>query len=218
MSRLDVITQDNLPLLCDTMASQDSDLASIIINYGYPPFWDRPNTYETFVHIILEQQVSLASAKAALEKLRDKVGLITPENVLKLSDDELRNTYFSRQKASYVRHLSQQIVDEKVSLSSLEMLSADEIRETLIQLKGVGNWTIDVYLIMVLHRADFFPIGDIAAVNALKRLKNLPKDIAKETLLDIVDTWKPYRTVAAMLLWHYYLSSRQKQKASGLPA
>jgi len=204
------ITADNLPALCDILAQSDNDLAAILQTYGYPPFWDRPNTYETLVHIILEQQVSLASARAALEKLRAKVGEITPENVSKLSDTELKTAYFSRQKASYVKHLTQQILDKHLSLSSLEHLSDEKIRETLLQLKGVGNWTIDVYLILVLHRADFFPFGDIAAVNALKDLKRLAKDTSRETIVAVAEQWKPYKTVATMMLWHQYLSSRGK--------
>jgi DNA-3-methyladenine glycosylase II len=204
------ITADSLPMLCDTLAQSDNDLALILHTYGYPPFWDRPNTYETLVHIILEQQVSLASARAALEKLRAKVGEITPENVSKLSDEELREAYFSRQKAAYVKHLTQQILDKHLNLRALEGLPNDKIRETLIKLNGVGNWTVDVYLILVLHRADFFPLGDIAAVNALKDVKHLPKDTPRERIVAVTEQWKPYRTVATMMLWHHYLSSRAR--------
>jgi DNA-3-methyladenine glycosylase II len=106
------LTRDTFIPLCDELARQDDDLDSVIKEYGYPPFWDRPNTYETLVHIILEQQVSLASARAALEKLRDKVTTITPENVIKLTDEEFREVYFSRQKTSYVRHLADQANQE----------------------------------------------------------------------------------------------------------
>ncbi len=193
--------------ICDRLATADLDLAYVIEQYGYPPMWSRPNNYETLVHIILEQQVSLASAKAALEKLRTRVLVITPENVLLLTDEELKACYVSRQKITYVRQLAETLIHGDLVLNSLELLPDDEIRARLIQLKGFGNWTADIYLIMVLHRSNIFPLGDLAAVNALKRLKKLPKDTTIETIVSIVDTWRPHRTVATMLLWHYYLST-----------
>jgi len=204
-------SSENFHKICDTLASNDQDLTSVIETYGYPPMWTRPNTFETLVHIILEQQVSLASALAALNKLRERLKEITPQGVLALSDEELKACYFSRQKTVYVRHLAESMVTGKIDLASLEKLSNDEARLILNQLKGVGNWTIDVYLMFVLQRIDVFPIGDLAAVNALKQLKKLPTDISRETLLEIATNWQPYRTVATMLLWHYYLSRRAKK-------
>jgi DNA-3-methyladenine glycosylase II len=192
------------------LAVADPDLAGIIEQYDYPPLWSRPNNYETLVHIILEQQVSLASAKAALEKLRAKTHTITPENVLLLNDEELKACYVSRQKIVYVRGLAEALVKGDLILGRLESLSDDEVRARLIQLKGFGNWTADIYLIMVLHRTNIFPLGDLAAVNALKRLKKLPKDTPPRTVTTITDNWQPYRTIATMLLWHYYLSTRLK--------
>lgn len=208
MTALHTFSTNNFHDICDNLAARDPDLAHIIETYGYPPFWDRPNTYETLVQIILEQQVSLASAKATLEKLRSKINYITPENVITLTDEELRACYFSRQKTSYVRALTKEILAGHLVISELESMPDDKIRQKLIQLKGIGHWTVDVYLILVLHRMDFFPFGDIAAVNALKQLKKLPKDTPHEVLLNIVGNWQPYRTAATMLLWHHYLSLR----------
>jgi DNA-3-methyladenine glycosylase II len=203
-------TAENLPAICDQLAGTDPDLAFILYNYGYPPFWARPNNYETLVHIILEQQVSLASALATLTRLREKVGTITPENVALLTDEEFRACYFSRQKTAYVRNLTGKILAGELNLLELETWTDDEVRQKLITLKGIGNWTVDVYLIMVLHRLDIFPPGDLAAVNALKQLKKLPKETKLEILLEIAAGWQPYRTVATMLIWHYYLSLRRK--------
>jgi DNA-3-methyladenine glycosylase II len=201
---------DDFQQLCDELAARDGDLAAIIQAYGYPPFWTRPNSYESLVQIILEQQVSLASAKAALEKLRTRVGDITPANVAALTDEDFRAAYFSRQKTAYVKHLTEQILKQHLDIAGLAALSNEAIRQRLIQLKGVGNWTIDVYLILVLHRVDFFPIGDIAAVNALKMVKKLPKDAAVAEVAQVAAQWQPYRSVGTMLLWHYYLSSRAR--------
>jgi DNA-3-methyladenine glycosylase II len=202
--------QQNFHSICDKLASMDDDLAMILETHRYPPMWTRPNTFESLIHIILEQQVSLASALAALNKLRERLKEITPTAFLMLTDEELKACYFSRQKTVYAKGLATALLEERLDLASLESLSDDEVRAKLITLKGIGNWTIDVYLMFVLQRTDIFPIGDLAALNALRRVKKLPKDLPKEHLLEIVAGWQPYRSVAAMLLWHLYLSSPMK--------
>lgn len=199
-------TPSNYHSICDELAKIDADLASIIKVHGYPPFWSRPNTFETLVHIILEQQVSLASALSALNKLRDRLIKLTPERLLELTDEEMRACYVSRQKTIYLRHLAQALVSGQLNLVGLEDMEDADIRAKLTALKGIGHWTTDVYLMFVLQHADVFPIGDLAAVNAMKRVKNLPADTTKEQLLEIAQTWKPYRTIATVLLWHFYLS------------
>lgn len=201
-------------LICDTLAASDKELAHIISVYSYPPIWKRPNTYETLVHFILEQQVSLASALAALNKMREKMKDIQPENLLMLPEEEFRACYFSRQKTFYVKHLAEALLNNPGYLDEMEELPDDEIRSRLIKIKGIGNWTIDVYLMFALQRPDIFPAGDLAAVKALKQLKKLPKETSREDLLTIAANWRPYRTIATMLLWHYYLSSRVIKKGS----
>ncbi len=201
---------DNFRPICDTLAANDKDLDHILQTYGYPPMWTRSNSFETLVHIILEQQVSLASALATLNKLKQYVGDITPDNILSLNDEEMRACYVSRQKSGYISGLARAINNKMIDLSTLAALPDDQVRSELIQLKGIGNWTIDVYLMFALQRIDLFPIGDLAAVNALKRLKQLDKGIDKATILSISQSWQPFRSVASMMLWHYYLS-RTKQ-------
>lgn len=204
-------TQSNYHTICDKLAKADPDLATIINTYGYPPFWSRPNTFETLVHIILEQQVSLASALSALNKLKERLQQLTPARLLLLTDEEMRACYVSRQKSSYIKYLAEALLSGKISLAELEDLDDDVIRAKLVALKGIGNWTTDVYLMFVLQHADVFPIGDLAAVNALKRVKNLPADISKDEMLAVTAKWQPYRTIATMLLWHFYLSSPKKK-------
>ncbi|GAB2971850.1 DNA-3-methyladenine glycosylase [Mucilaginibacter puniceus] len=204
-------TQSNYHSICDELATTDADLATIIKAHGYPPLWSRPNNFETVVHIILEQQVSLASALSALNKLKEKVQELTPARVLLLTDEEFRACYCSRQKTGYIKYLAEALVSGQINLAELEHLSDDDIRAQLITLKGIGHWTIDVYLMFVLQRADIFPVGDLAAVNALKRIKGLPAPITKEEVMAIAKKWQPYRTVATMLLWHFYLSAPKKQ-------
>ena len=199
-------SKSNFHSICDKLAAGDTELAGIIDTYGYPPMWSRPNTFETLVHIILEQQVSLASALSALNKLKDRVQELTPARLLLLTDEEMRACYCSRQKSAYIKYLAEALLSGHINLAELDSLSNDEVRAKLITLKGIGNWTIDVYLMFVLQRADIFPIGDLAAVNALKRVKRLPLSTTKDELMVIAADWQPYRTVATMVLWHYYLS------------
>lgn len=200
---------DNFHQICDQLATSDADLAQIIDNYGYPPLWSRPNTFESLVHIILEQQVSLASALSALNKLKEAIQEITPGRVLLLTDEELKACYFSRQKTAYVRYLAEAIVSGQVNLEAFEQQSDDKVRAQLTALKGIGNWTVDVYLMFVLHRADIFPIGDLAAVLSMKKIKQLPAGISRDEMVIIAQQWQPNRTVATMLLWHDYLSRRK---------
>ena len=202
--------QTSFQQLCDLTAGRDADLQAIIDRYGYPPFWSRANTFESLVHIILEQQVSLASALATLNKLKEKIGEVTPERLLLLNDQELRDCYFSRQKTVYVRHLAESLISGVLSLTEMEKIDDLAIRNQLKSIKGIGDWTVDIYLIFMLHHTDVFPIGDLAAVNALKKVKGLTQGAGKEEVLAVADRFKPYRTIATMLLWHAYLEERKK--------
>lgn len=204
-------SSDSFRARCDDLAAADPDLAGIIRAYGYPPMWNRPNTFETLVHFILEQQVSLASALSGLNKLREKLVDITPQKILQLTDPDLKACYFSRQKTGYVRCLAESVLRGETDLHDLPALSDEEVRAALTALKGIGNWTADVYLIFVLQRADIFPLGDLAAINALRQVKSLAKGSSREELLQVVERWRPNRSIATMLLWHQYLSSRGKK-------
>ena len=162
--------------------------------------WTRPNTFQTLILTILEQQVSLAAAYAAFKKLKQKIGYVTPAKILQLTDEEMRACYFTRQKMGYARGLAEAVQLKKVQLKKL--------RSELIKLKGIGHWTIDVYLMHALQRTDLFPLGDIALVNSLKEIKQLHPHISKEEMLKIAAPWRPYRTIAAMILWHAYIKKR----------
>jgi DNA-3-methyladenine glycosylase II len=208
---LNKFNHTNFHSICDELALKDAELAYIKNTYGYPPLWSRPNSFESLVHIILEQQVSLASALSALNKLRERLQEITPARVLLLTDEEMKACYLSRQKMTYVRYLAEAIINGQINLEAFEQMPDDEVRARLVALKGIGNWTVDVYLMFVLQRADIFPVGDLAAVNAFKRVKGLPPATTREELVEMAVGWQPYRTVATMMLWHYYLSTPKKK-------
>lgn len=198
----------NFRRYCDRLAGKDTDLAGIINRHGYPPMWTRPASFQTLILTILEQQVSLASAYAAFQKLRARIGYVTPAKILALRDEELRACYFSRQKIVYARELATAVTGRKLVLKKLEAMPEEEIRGALKKIKGIGDWTVDVYLMHALQRTDLFPLGDIALVNSLKEVKRLPREVTAEEMLRIAESWRPYRTIAAMILWHDYIKRR----------
>ncbi len=175
--------------------------------FGMPPNWSRPPGFISLVKIILEQQVSLASAKANFLKLDTYLKGITPTAILKLSDLEMRSCQGSRQKAVYLRALSEAIVTEKISLERLAFLPVKKIRNELTSIKGIGQWNADIYLMFCLQEKDIFPIGDIALVTTVREITGMQ---SKEEMLLFTEHWSPYRSLAAYFLWHYYLSSRNK--------
>ena len=200
-------SEDNLPSLYNKVSRKDPDLKKIIKEYGYPPLWVRPNSYETLVLTILEQQVSLASAYAAYKKLKDRLGVISPANLLNLSDEELRACYLSRQKIVYTRLLAEAIISGNIDLKEFETKPDDVVRTVLKKIKGIGDWTVDIYLIHALQRTDIFPLGDLALINAIKMVKGF-KEINKEELLEMAEPLKPLRSMATMLYWHYYIKKK----------
>jgi len=204
--KIERFTEQNLPQLFDAVAGRDSDLQEIIRQHGYPPLWVRPNRFETLVLTILEQQVSLASAYAAYKKLKEKLGTVTPRKLLQLSDEDLRKCYLSRQKIVYTRELASAIISKKISLQNFEEQQDDVVRNELKRLKGIGDWTVDIYLIHALRRSDVFPLGDLALVNAVKMIKGMEK--TREEIGQMAEAWKPYRSLATMLFWHYYIRKK----------
>ena len=201
-------SEADFKIICNKLSRKDKDLKLVIDTHGHPPMWTRPASFQTLILTILEQQVSLASAYAAFKKLKQKIGFVTPSKILALTDGELRACYFSRQKTIYARELARAIQSRQLRLKKLHTKHEDEIRYELKKIKGIGDWTVDVYLMHALQRTDLFPLGDIALVNSLKEVKRLPHDVTKEEMLGIAELWRPYRTIASMILWHAYIKKR----------
>lgn len=206
------LDEKNLPVICQKIAALDADLAAIFKQLGVPPLWKREAGFATLVHIILEQQVSLAAALAAFNKLREKLGAVTPAKVLRLSDEELKACYFSRQKIVYVRELAQAVKTGNLDLKNLPNLPDAEVKIELKKIKGIGDWTADIYLLMALLRPDVMPKGDLALHIAWQKLKNLEQRPNADEFQQIAERWQPYRAVAARLLWHFYLMERSHAK------
>jgi DNA-3-methyladenine glycosylase II len=193
----------------DELMAGDEDLAGIVARHGLPPLWDRPAGFPTLVHIILEQQVSLASAKAAFDRLVAATDPLTPDAFLRLTDAELLSIGFSRQKARYGRALAAGIMDGSLDLDGLGSLRDDDVRLALEAIPGVGPWTSTIYLLMVLGRPDVWPTGDIALATAVGQVKGLPARPGQEELAALGEAWRPWRSVAARLFWHDYLARRR---------
>lgn len=188
------------------LVRRDRDLAKIIDLYGYPPRWQREPGFATLIRIILEQQVSYASARAAFQRLNDAVEILTPESFLALNDVELKAIGFSRQKTLYGIELARSVVTGQLNLEQLSELDEGTIRQKLTEIKGIGNWTVDIYLMMALQRRDVFPTKDLAVKIAVKEIKNLSERPQTGELEAIAEAWKPHRAIATQILWHYYLN------------
>ncbi len=178
---------------------------TIITQYGPIPSWKRSNTFETLAQIIIEQQVSLASAKAVLKKLKNKLPILSAETIITCTDDALKACSISRQKISYLKSLANHLIEQKVILHELELADELTVRKQLIQIKGIGIWSCDVYLMMVLQQTDIFPIGDVALKASMKHILQLQSNTSDAELLSIAETWKPYRTAACYLFYWEYL-------------
>lgn len=190
------------------LAAGDPRLAGVLKRWGTPPFWTREPGFATLIHLILEQQVSLASAQAAFDRLLGVVGTLRPASFLALDDETLRTCGFSRQKIRYGRALAEALDEGRLDLVVLDTLDDETVRRHLMALPGIGRWTADVYLLMALCRPDLWPVGDIALRTAAAEVLGLPGRPSSQELETLGEPWRPLRSVASRFLWHDYLSRR----------
>ncbi len=196
------------------LADRDAHLAEVVQKYGPPPLWAREPGFPTLVYIILEQQVSLASARAAFDRLKAAVRPLTPRRFLKLTDSELLRIGFSRQKTLYTRLLAESLARRYFDLRDLHGLQDDAARKMLVAFKGIGSWTADIYLLSALRRPDIWPTGDLALATAVQEVMRLRKRPSPERLEKMSAPWRPWRAVAARLFWHHYLSKRGQRTSA----
>jgi DNA-3-methyladenine glycosylase II len=196
------------------LTDRDEHLAEVVKTYGWPPLWVREPGFPTLVYIILEQQVSLSSARAAFDRLKAATKPLTPKRLLKLTDAELLRIGFSRQKTLYTRLLAESLARGHFDLHYLHDLHDDAARKMLTAFKGIGRWTADIYLLSALRRPDIWPIGDLALATAVQEVKRLRKRPSPEKLEKLSQPWRPWRAVAARLFWHAYLSKRGQRSTT----
>jgi DNA-3-methyladenine glycosylase II len=201
------LTEESLHEYALELARAEARFWLILEQLGPPPIWRREPGFPALVLIILEQQVSLASARAAYNRLLNICPVLTPKEFLALGDDALHMAGFSRQKTSYCRGLALAIIEGQLELQSLIGKDDDTVRQELISVKGIGAWTADIYLLMALRRPDIWPVLDRALAVAVQRLWKMTQAPSPAELAQMGEDWRPYRAVAARLLWHYYLNN-----------
>lgn len=203
------LTESELRVAARQLAVRDPSLQQILTTHGPPPMWDRKPGFPTLIHIILEQQVSLASAAAIYRRLQNGINPFKPARFVELGTSHLRTLGLTRQKAEYCVHLAQAIVDKRLNLSTVARMDDDQARAALLELKGVGSWSASIYLLMALRRSDIWPAGDLALAVILKQLLDLDHVPGSVETTAIAERWRPFRSVAARMLWQEYLAQRK---------
>jgi DNA-3-methyladenine glycosylase II len=206
------LTSDSLAAAAQLLASRDRHLASIYRVHGPPPMWARRPGFQTLLRIILEQQVSLISARAMFNRLKLNIDLFTAEGFIEFGEPNLRALGVTRQKAHYCVQVAQAFTNG--DLKRIAGLSDEEAHAALLRIKGVGPWTANIYLLMALKRPDIWPDGDIALASAAGRLQKMKARPSFVQLARIAERWRPYRSVAARMLWQYYLAEQSRQRAA----
>jgi DNA-3-methyladenine glycosylase II len=203
-------TLDRVSLLSAvrTLTRRDRKLARLVARFGPPPLWGRRPGFTTLLRIILEQQVTLASAEALYLRLARVVRPFDPAGILALGTSGLRDLGVTRQKARYACALADLVTRGQLTLRRLGRCSDAEARELLMEVPGVGPWTASIYLLMALRRPDVWPPGDLALEKAVSRLHGSASTLTAIELEGITARWQPLRAVAARILWHAYLAER----------
>ena len=193
------------------LAARDPALGRVVAEYGLPPRWKRKQGFATLVLLILEQQVSLASAKASFARLEERAGAIEPGAILALGEERMKEAGLSRQKARYVHGLAEAAASGDVDFRRLGRAADDAVRAALIPIKGIGDWTVDIYLLTALQRPDVWPARDLALQEAARAVKGLDARPDETAMQAIGEAWRPWRSVAARILWHHYLNTRRRR-------
>jgi DNA-3-methyladenine glycosylase II len=193
----------------ELLVARDPALGAIVARLGPPPLWARPPGFSTLVAIILEQQVSLRSGAAALDRLRNAAASLDPDAIVGLGEDGARAAGLTRQKARYVVALAEATIDGRFDPAAVALATDDDARAALVGLLGIGRWTADIYLLMALGRPDIWPDGDLALAAAMRRARALDRVPDAATQRAIAQSWRPWRAVAARILWHAYLAGER---------
>jgi DNA-3-methyladenine glycosylase II len=205
---VDALTAESFRAQAADLARRDRALGVVVEDYGMPDFWHRPASFATLVLLVVEQQVSLTSAKAVFDRLALALGTVTPASLLSADVDILVQAGLTRQKQRYLRLLAAAAAEGVLDLPSLAGGSDEEARAVLLTLTGIGPWTADAYLLSALRRPDVWPSGDRALQVGVAEVLGLD-EIPTARQLDVLgERWRPVRAVAARLVWHAYLCRR----------
>jgi DNA-3-methyladenine glycosylase II len=203
------LTNETLKTAAEFLASRDRHLASIYKSYGVPPMWGRRPGFSTLLRIVLEQQVSLISARAMYTRLQSNIQPFTADRFIECGEEYLRSFGVTRQKSHYLVQIAHAFTNGH--LKAIARMPDEDAHAALVSIKGVGPWTANIYLLMALRRPDIWPDGDIALATAVARVRKLKFRPSFVELARIAQRWRPYRSVAARMLWQYYLAERAGQ-------
>lgn len=198
-----VVTQETLPEAVEALGQIDPDFARASTEIGLPPLRYRAPGFATLLRIIIAQQVSLASAQAIADRLTAACNPVVPENFLSLTDEDLRQIGLSRPKQRYGRALAEAIASGEMDLDRIATLDDEAAIAELIRAKGIGRWSAEVYLLFSLGRPNVFPADDIGLMTGAQLLKRLEVRPDRTALAEMAESWRPYRAIAARMLWHY---------------
>ena len=173
--------------------------------------WARPPGFATLVKIILEQQVSLASAASMFARLQQNIVPFQPARLTEFGELSLKSLGLTRQKTSYCLELAQSLTEKRLRLAQLPRMNDEVAKATLMAVKGLGAWSAEVYLLMALRRPDVWPVNDLALAQAVTEVKQLSHRPNNAELLAHAEGWRPYRSVAARMLWQHYLAQRAER-------
>lgn len=186
------------------LGKADRDFGRAIAEIGPPPPRGRPANFMALLHVIVAQQVSTHAAKAISDRLEAAMEATTPEAFLALTDADLKAVGFSRQKMVYGRDLAAAFRDGRLSIARLRRQSDEEAIAAITAIKGLGTWSAEVFLLFNLRRPDIMPAQDLALIVAAQRLKRLEARPSPKELRALAEPWRPFRSYAARMLWHYY--------------
>lgn len=205
-------SDSDLAIAFEYLKNTDSDFATALSKIQPLPDRSKPPGFRTLTEIIIEQQVSLASAAAIWKRMAAAITPFEPENLLKFDETELRGLGLSQQKAKYCRALATDILEKRLDLNDLPNLDDDTVLQQLTQVKGIGRWTAEIYMMACLGHTDIWPAGDVALQVSMGHLKGHDSRPTIEQMDILAEPLRPYRTIAARILWRYYVDVVQAEK------
>ena len=156
-------------------------------------------------------------SRSTFRPLNKSIVPFRPAQMMLLGEPHLKSMGLTRQKTAYCLHLSQLLSERHLKLNQLSRCSDEEAKARLMEVKGIGSWSADIYLLMVLLRRDIWPASDLALAIAVKRALQLKHRPSPDELNEIAERWRPFRSVAARMLWQYYLAQRKEWRTNSIP-
>lgn len=210
-----MLTQEELHRHLGILRRRDKRIAGAIKLAGLPSARGMQPGFATLIHIIVDQQVSTAAGAAIWAKLKESAGgRVSPRSLIALGEKGLRASGMSGPKTRYALGLAEATAARKLNFRALERAGDEDVRATLTAFKGIGDWTADIYLLFGMGRPDVWPVGDLAIQHAIRMLHRLDDKPAAEVCGSLGEPWRPYRSSAAIFLWHYFAHMRRKGAAA----